>query len=121
MRVAALFVLLVSGCGGGGEEGSNCKENSVVVDVTLDGVTAGADTLEIMVSDGQTPELTSRFAHTPGDTTDGFELDFDRFGVERTFTLRALSGSTTLGSATYTFAPGGRCGLLPITVKPPAQ
>jgi hypothetical protein len=116
MRVAALFILLVSGCGGG--EDVACKEGSLVVDVTLDGVTAGADVLEMVVSDAQSPDTTTRFVHTPGDTSDGFELDFDHLGVERTFTLRALSGPTMLGTTTFTYAPGGRCGVLDLTVKP---
>jgi hypothetical protein len=111
-----LFILLLAGCGA---DGSACKEGSILVDVTLDGATAGADALEMMVSDGQSPDLTVRFQHDPGAAAGSFELDLDRFdGQVRTFTLLALSGSAMLGSTSFTYAPGGRCGALDLEVAP---
>jgi hypothetical protein len=98
-----------------------CKDNTVLVTVSLAGGTARADTFDVTVTVNASATLHAlALPHTPGAATGTLELDFPHgYPAQQTLrvTIEALSGRVSIGSGSGSAYLSGNCATLPITVQ----
>src|SRR5262249_679197 len=72
LRTLLAALVLLAGC----EPGRPCRTQTLLLTVTLDATSAGADRVEVDVSIDGTLSKTNFFDHVPGDPSGSVEIDF---------------------------------------------
>ncbi len=104
--LCTLLAFSVAGCGT-----KRCKDGTVLVAVDLEGGTAAADQLDVVITTAGAPVSTT-VPHTAGDATGALEVDFPTgFPAGKAVTVRitARAGAATLGVGDASLTPAGGC------------
>jgi hypothetical protein len=113
MRALLVCLALVSGC-----RTKECKDDTVLVDVTLPSAAGDADQLDVVVTvDGQT--LRDRVLHTPGSPSGALQIEFPNgypTGKSITVQVTAVRGGQAIASGDERITLSAACGKLAIVV-----